>query len=70
MFNLISSYRLAQQLSTTVLEGDALQLSGRGSWFVAQADELAALQQRVTAGELNITAPLPGTVNWVPTVKH
>ena len=60
MFNLISSHRLAQQLSTTVLEGDALQLSGRGSWFVAQADELATLQQRVTAGELNITAPLPG----------
>ncbi|CCQ41881.1 tRNA pseudouridine(13) synthase TruD [Yersinia enterocolitica] len=60
MFNLISSERLAQQQATTVLEGDALQLSGRGSWFVAAADELALLQQRVDAGELNITAPLPG----------
>ena len=27
---------------------------------MASADELAALQQRVDAGELNVTAPLPG----------
>ncbi len=40
--------------------GDALQLSGRGSWFVAQTEELPALQQRVDNHELRITAPLAG----------
>ncbi|MDU6411730.1 MAG: tRNA pseudouridine(13) synthase TruD [Yersiniaceae bacterium] len=60
MFNLIAAERLAQGLHRTVLEGDALQLSGRGSWFVAKADELATLQARLEAGELQITAPLPG----------
>ena len=43
-----------------MLEGDALQLSGRGSWFVAKADELETLQQRLDAGELVVTATLPG----------
>ncbi|MFS7162437.1 tRNA pseudouridine(13) synthase TruD [Serratia proteamaculans] len=60
LFNLIASRRLANQQQYTVLEGDALQLSGRGSWFVAQPEELEALQQRLDAGELMITAPLPG----------
>ncbi|ANI31021.1 tRNA pseudouridine synthase D [Yersinia entomophaga] len=60
MFNLIASTRLAQNSAMQVLEGDALQLSGRGSWFVAQAEELESLQQRLDAGELNVTAPLPG----------
>ncbi|CNF08257.1 tRNA pseudouridine synthase D [Yersinia nurmii] len=60
MFNLIASTRLAQNSAMQVLEGDALQLSGRGSWFVAQSEELESLQQRLDAGELNVTAPLPG----------
>jgi tRNA pseudouridine13 synthase len=60
LFNLIASQRLADGLQRTALEGDALQLSGRGSWFVAKADELEALQQRLDAGELVVTAPLPG----------
>lgn len=60
LFNLITSQRLANQQQQTVLEGDALQLAGRGSWFVAKAEELATLQQRLDAGELMITAPLPG----------
>lgn len=60
MFNLIASERLAQGLQRTVLEGDALQLSGRGSWFVAKPEELEALQARLDAGELQVTAPLPG----------
>lgn len=60
LFNLIASQRLANQQQQTVLEGDALQLAGRGSWFVAKAEELASLQQRLDAGELMITAPLPG----------
>lgn len=62
MFNQVVSDRLAQQGGLTqVLPGDALQLTGRGSWFVADAAELDSLQQRVNAGELRITAPLPGS---------
>lgn len=60
MFNHVVSERLHQGTQTTVLPGDALQLAGRGSWFVAGGDELATLQQRVTQGELCVTAALPG----------
>lgn len=60
LFNHIVSRRLADGLSRTVLAGDALQLSGCGSWFIAKVDELETLQQRLDAGELTITAPLPG----------
>lgn len=58
--NYFGSQRLANRQQTTVLEGDALQLTGRGSWFIAKEDELFGLQQRLDAGELMITAPLPG----------
>ncbi|MDN5969568.1 MAG: tRNA pseudouridine(13) synthase TruD, partial [Enterobacterales bacterium] len=34
--------------------------TGRGSWFVANAEELDSLQQRTDSGELQITAALPG----------
>ncbi|WP_420064084.1 tRNA pseudouridine(13) synthase TruD [Pectobacterium colocasium] len=60
MFNQVASARLAGAQAKTVLCGDALQLTGRGSWFVAKPDELDALQARLDAGELQITAPLPG----------
>ncbi|REF27051.1 tRNA pseudouridine13 synthase [Xenorhabdus cabanillasii] len=60
MFNIITSIRIAQGEHQQVQNGDALQLTGRGSWFVADESELAALQQRVIDGELQITAPLPG----------
>ncbi|MFE8046721.1 tRNA pseudouridine(13) synthase TruD [Brenneria goodwinii] len=60
LFNQVASVRLTQQLATTVLCGDALQLAGRGSWFVAKPDELSVLQARLDAGELLVTAPLPG----------
>lgn len=60
LFNVIASQRVSQQLEATVLLGDALQLAGRGSWFVAQNDELAQLQERVSQHELMVTAPLPG----------
>lgn len=60
LFNLIVSQRLSQMLATQVLVGDALQLAGRGSWFVAYEDKLAALQTRVDNRELYVTAPLPG----------
>ncbi|MBD8162505.1 tRNA pseudouridine(13) synthase TruD [Erwinia persicina] len=65
MFNQVVSDRLAQQGSLArVLPGDALQLTGRGSWFVAEAAERDTLQQRVDASELRITAPLPGSGEW------
>ncbi|PHI29807.1 tRNA pseudouridine(13) synthase TruD [Budvicia aquatica] len=60
MFNHIASSRIEQGLHQQALTGDALQLTGRGSWFVAQAEELEVLQQRLNAGELQVTAPLPG----------
>lgn len=64
MFNLVASQRLAQHAFSTLMPGDALQLTGRGSWFVAEAAEMAALQQRVDNNELRITAPLPGSGEW------
>ncbi|CDH34599.1 tRNA pseudouridine(13) synthase TruD [Xenorhabdus bovienii] len=60
MFNTIASLRIAQDTHQQVLNGDALQLTGRGSWFVADELELPVLQQRIMDGELQITAPLPG----------
>lgn len=64
MFNQVASDRLAQSGLTTVLAGDALQLTGRGSWFVAEEAELATLQARVDTDELRVTAPLPGSGAW------
>ena len=61
LFNQVVSARLQRDGALDrVQAGDALQLAGRGSWFVAQADELALLQQRVDQHELRITAPLAG----------
>lgn len=60
MFNHVASQRIAQSLHQQVMPGDAMQLSGRGSWFVAQPEELDSLQQRLIDGELRVTAPLPG----------
>lgn len=64
MFNQVASDRLAQSGLTTVMAGDALQLTGRGSWFVAEEAELATLQARVDNDELRVTAPLPGSGAW------
>lgn len=60
MFNHVVSRRIEQSLHQQVMCGDVMQLAGRGSWFVAQQEELAALQQRLMQGELRITAPLAG----------
>ncbi|WON76260.1 tRNA pseudouridine(13) synthase TruD [Serratia sp. UGAL515B_01] len=60
LFNAITSQRLANNQQKTLMDGDVLQLAGRGSWFVAKTEELNNLQQRLEAGELMITAPLPG----------
>lgn len=64
LFNQIASQRLKLVNFHQVMDGDALQLSGRGSWFVAPASELAQLQPRVDRHELLITAPLPGSGDW------
>lgn len=61
LFNQVVSKRLTQYHSLCrVLAGDVLQLAGRGSSFVAVADELEILQQRINQQELCITAPLAG----------
>ena len=64
LFNQIVSERLKKTDFNQVVDGDALQLSGRGSWFVATDEELALLQARVDARELMITAALPGSGDW------
>lgn len=65
LFNQVVSDRLAAQGGLhTVMSGDALQLTGRGSWFVAEAREIEILQDRVNNNELRITAPLPGSGEW------
>lgn len=64
LFNQIVSERLKKTDFNQVVDGDALQLAGRGSWFVATADELPALQTRVDERDVMITAALPGTGDW------
>ena len=64
LFNQIVSERLKKPDFNQVVDGDALQLSGRGSWFVAADEEQAVLQARVDARELMITAALPGSGDW------
>ncbi|AIR06196.1 MULTISPECIES: tRNA pseudouridine(13) synthase TruD [Cedecea] len=64
LFNQIVSQRLKKPDFNQVVDGDALQLAGRGSWFVATPEELPTLQQRVDDGELLITASLPGDGEW------
>lgn len=64
LFNQIVSQRLKKTDFNQVVDGDALQLAGRGSWFVATPEELPTLQQRVDDGELLITASLPGDGEW------
>lgn len=64
LFNQIVNERLKKTDFNQVVDGDALQLAGRGSWFVASEDERAELQARVDANTLMITAALPGSGDW------
>ncbi|HBL4692307.1 tRNA pseudouridine(13) synthase TruD [Citrobacter sedlakii] len=64
LFNQIVSERLKKPDFNQVVDGDALQLAGRGSWFVATLEERAELQARVDAKTLMITASLPGRGEW------
>ncbi|CBG89793.1 tRNA pseudouridine(13) synthase TruD [Citrobacter rodentium] len=64
LFNQIVSERLKKPDFNQVVDGDALQLAGRGSWFVATMEERAELQRRVDDKALMITASLPGCGEW------
>ncbi|WP_407300858.1 tRNA pseudouridine(13) synthase TruD [Raoultella ornithinolytica] len=64
LFNQQVSIRLKKPEFNQVVDGDALQLAGRGSWFVATPEERAQLQVRVDNRELMITAALPGSGEW------
>lgn len=64
LFNQIVSERLKKTDFNQVVDGDALQLAGRGSWFVATQEDLAELQRRVDEKELMVTASLPGSGEW------
>ncbi|QIW16709.1 tRNA pseudouridine(13) synthase TruD [Pasteurellaceae bacterium RH1A] len=60
VFNLVVSARLQAGQIDQVLANDALQLAGSNSFFVAQEAELEALNQRLTEGDVLLTAPLIG----------
>lgn len=64
IYNHIVSQRLNESLFDTILVGDAMQLTGRGSWFVAEENELDTLPPRLAANEILITAPLVGDDAW------
>ena len=64
LFNQVVSERLKKPDFNQVVDGDALQLAGRGSWFVATEEEMPGLQARVDDRDLMITAPLPGCGEW------
>lgn len=64
LFNQIVNERVKKPDFNQVVDGDALQLAGRGSWFVATQEEQAELQRRVDEKELMITAALPGSGEW------
>lgn len=64
LFNQQVGIRLKKPEFNQVVDGDALQLAGRGSWFVATSEELTELQARVNNRELMITAALVGSGDW------
>ncbi|WP_312691284.1 tRNA pseudouridine(13) synthase TruD [Kosakonia sp.] len=64
LFNQIVSERLKKTDFNQVVDGDALQLAGRGSWFVATPEERVELQSRVDDKALLVTAALPGSGEW------
>lgn len=60
VFNLVVSARIAQGLTTQVLENDAVQLAGSNSWFLAKESELDELNKRLQQADILLTAPLIG----------
>lgn len=60
LFNAVAAHRQAEGLMQQVLAGDVLMLAGSHSVFVAEADELPTLQQRLDSGDVQLTGPLWG----------
>ncbi|HGJ5854485.1 tRNA pseudouridine(13) synthase TruD [Arsenophonus nasoniae] len=60
IFNFIVSERILNNKIHQIIDGDVMQLTGSGSWFVAKREELPQLQERLQAGAIQITAPLYG----------
>ena len=61
IFDHVLATRLQAGEIDRVLLGDLLQLAGSRSRFLAEADELDTLQQRLTEGDVVPTGPLWGT---------
>ncbi|WP_373777219.1 tRNA pseudouridine(13) synthase TruD [Glaesserella sp.] len=70
IFNLVVSDRIARGLTQQVIENDIVQLAGTNSWFVAQKDELDALNKRLDSGDILLTAPLIGENSLTLTVSE
>lgn len=60
IFNLIVSARIQSGSINQVKENDIVQLVGSNSWFVAKAEELAELNQRLKQQDIVLTAALIG----------
>ncbi|MDH2998400.1 tRNA pseudouridine(13) synthase TruD [Pasteurellaceae bacterium LFhippo2] len=69
IFNLIVSDRIERQLTQQVLENDVMQLSGSNSWFVAKAEELDELNNRLESRDILLTAALVGENSLEQTVS-
>ena len=62
LFNEATSKRIEHSLHTTILRGDALQLTGSNSYFIVGEDEsMETLNTRLAARDIAITAPLVGS---------
>ena len=60
LFNEILNVRIQESNWQRVMTGDVLMLAGSHSVFVAEQNELAALQQRLDEHDLSISGPLAG----------
>ncbi|MGB5339604.1 MAG: tRNA pseudouridine(13) synthase TruD [Gammaproteobacteria bacterium] len=60
LFNQVLSRRVADGTWNRAIDGDALQLQGSHSYFVAAAVD-AGLMQRIAAQDVHPTGPLPGS---------
>ncbi|MGX2950787.1 tRNA pseudouridine(13) synthase TruD [Ursidibacter sp. B-7004-1] len=70
IFNLVVADRIVSGTFKQVVENDIVQLAGSNSWFVAQADELASVNQRLVQGDVLLTAPLVGENSLQQTVSE
>ncbi|WP_286236839.1 tRNA pseudouridine(13) synthase TruD [Neptuniibacter halophilus] len=66
VFNQLLSRRIEQNLWQQMMPGDALMLAGSQSCFV-ETDVSAELEQRLSAGDINLTGPLWGKGDMLAT---